>query len=80
MDCKNSCLHETDLHPEKGLGGGDLHRSRLIKFSVKNRNPQLALLLPVQRLPLSSAVRAARSEVCRIEYSNQLVANPPMEF
>ncbi|XP_006658325.2 protein MARD1-like [Oryza brachyantha] len=56
------------LPPEKGLGvgaGGELPPapSSPIEFGVKNRDAQLALLSPVQRSPLSSAARAARSEV-----------------
>lgn len=48
----------------KGPGGGDLPGSP-IEFGVKNREAQLALLSPVQRSPLSSAVArmARRSEV-----------------
>lgn len=53
------------LPPVKGLSGGggyDLPSSP-IEFGVKNRDSQLALLSPVQRSPLSSAARVARSEV-----------------
>ncbi|KAL5198964.1 hypothetical protein ABZP36_002476 [Zizania latifolia] len=68
------------LPPEKGLGG-DLPPSSPIEFGVKNRDAQLALLSPVQRSPLSSAARAAQSEVELAEdYTCVIVrgANPKM--
>ncbi|KAF0897435.1 hypothetical protein E2562_037335 [Oryza meyeriana var. granulata] len=66
------------LPPEKGLGGGgDLPLSSPIEFGVKNRDAQLALLSPVQRSPLSSAARAAQSEVELAEDYTCVIARGP---
>ncbi|KAL5196854.1 hypothetical protein ABZP36_000366 [Zizania latifolia] len=64
------------LPPKKGLCG-DLPPSSPIEFGVKNRDAQLALLSPVQRSPLSSAARAAQSEVELAEDYTCIIARGP---
>ncbi|KAG8100564.1 hypothetical protein GUJ93_ZPchr0013g38010 [Zizania palustris] len=64
------------LPPKKGLCG-DMPPSSPIEFGVKNRDAQLALLSPVQRSPLSSAARAAQSEVELAEDYTCIIARGP---